>query len=62
MSNHLKGFFEPKSVVVIGASGTPRKPGNDVIQNILANGFKGELHLVNPKGGEILGMKVTLLH
>ena len=59
MSNDLKGFFEPKSVVVIGASGTPGKPGNDVIQNILANGFKGEIHLVNPKGGEILGKKVT---
>ena len=59
MSNDLKGFFEPRSVVVIGASGTPRKPGNDVIRNILANGFKGEIHLVNPKGGEILGKKVT---
>jgi len=59
LSNDLKGFFEPKSVVVIGASGTPGKPGNDVIRNILANGFKGEIHLVNPKGGEILGKKVT---
>ena len=59
MSSHLKGFFEPKSVVVIGASGTSQKPGNDVIRNILANGFEGELHLVNPKGGEILGRKVT---
>jgi acyl-CoA synthetase (NDP forming) len=59
LSNALKGFFEPKSVVVIGASATPQKPGNDVIQNILANGFEGELHLVNPKGGEILGRKVT---
>jgi acyl-CoA synthetase (NDP forming) len=59
LSNHLKGFFEPKRVVVIGASGTPGKPGNDVILNILANGYTGELYLVNPKGGEILGKKVT---
>ena len=59
LSSHLKAFFEPKSVVVIGASGTSQKPGNDVIRNILANGFEGELHLVNPKGGEILGRKVT---
>ena len=60
MSDHLEAFFEPKSVVVIGASATPRKPGNDVIRNILANGFEGELHLVNPKGGKILGRKVWI--
>jgi acyl-CoA synthetase (NDP forming) len=54
----LKPFFEPSSVVVIGASQTPHKPGNDVIQNILANEYEGGLYLVNPKGGEILGRKV----
>ncbi|MCD4716743.1 MAG: acetate--CoA ligase family protein [Desulfobacterales bacterium] len=54
----LDKFFEPKSVVVIGASFTPRKAGNDVIQNILANEFGGKLFLVNPKGGELLGHKV----
>ncbi|MBA7715269.1 hypothetical protein ES703_124310 [subsurface metagenome] len=58
MANYLKKFFEPKSVVVIGASATRHKPGNDVIQNILANEYSGRLYLVNPKGGEILGMKV----
>lgn len=54
----LSKFFEPEGVVVVGASATPRKPGNDVIRNILANGYKGDLYLVNPRGGEILGMKV----
>ncbi len=57
MSGHLENFFEPKSVVVIGASAIPHKPGNDVIKNILANGYSGKLYLVNPKGGEIMGMK-----
>jgi len=55
---YLEKFFEPKSVAVIGASATPHKAGNDVIQNILANQYKGAIHLVNPKGGEILGKKV----
>jgi acyl-CoA synthetase (NDP forming) len=50
-------FFYPKSVVVVGASSAPHKPGNDVIRNILANGYGGKLYLVNPKGEEILGMK-----
>jgi acyl-CoA synthetase (NDP forming) len=54
----LKPFFEPAAVAVIGASQTPHKAGNDVIQNILANDYEGRLYLVNPKGGEILGHKV----
>ncbi len=58
MAGNLEKFFEPKSVVVIGASSVPRKPGNDVIRNILANGYSGNLYLVNPKGEEIMGMKV----
>ncbi|MFH1858069.1 MAG: acetate--CoA ligase family protein, partial [Candidatus Omnitrophota bacterium] len=55
----LKIFFEPKSVAILGASKTPHKAGNDVIKNILANDFHGNLYLVNPKGGEILGHKVS---
>ena len=58
MTGRLEKFFEPKSVVIIGASATPHKPGNDVIRNILANQYPGKLYLVNPKGGEILGIRV----
>lgn len=58
MSRSIQTFFEPRSVAVIGASGTPGRPGNDVIKNIEANGYQGQLHLVNPKGGEILGHPV----
>lgn len=58
MDERLKRFFEPRSVVIVGASSTPHKPGNDVILNILANGFNGDLYLVNPKGGQILGRRV----
>jgi len=54
----LTQFFEPKSVVIIGASSTPGKPGHEVIRNILANGYAGKLYLVNPKGGDILGIPV----
>jgi acetate---CoA ligase (ADP-forming) len=57
MAHNLQKFFEPKSVVVVGASSVPRKPGHDVIRNILANEYPGKLYLVNPKGGEILGIK-----
>jgi len=52
-------FFEPKNVAVIGASATPGRPGNDVIRNILANEYRGKIYLVNPKGGEMLGLPVV---
>ena len=55
-SKDLTRFFEPNSVAVIGASATPGKAGYVVIRNILANDYAGKLYLVNPKGGDILGM------
>ena len=55
----LKKFLEPQSVAVIGASATPGKGGNDIIKNIQSNEYRGRLYLVNPKGGEILGVKVS---
>jgi acyl-CoA synthetase (NDP forming) len=57
MAVDFEKFFYPKSVVIVGASSAPHKPGNDVIRNILANGYGGKLYLVNPRGEEILGMK-----
>ena len=54
----LGPFFEPASVAIIGASATAHKAGNDVLKNILANGYSGKLFPVNPKGGEILGIPV----
>lgn len=51
-------FCEPAKVAILGASATEGKPGNVVLRNILANDFDGELWLVNPRGGEILGLPV----
>jgi len=51
-------FFNPKSVAVIGASGTPGKLGYVIIKNIADSDFDGEVYPVNPKSDEILGYKV----
>ncbi len=51
-------FFSPGSVAVVGASSTPGKPGHEVIRNLLDNDYAGKIHLVNPKGGELLGLPV----
>jgi acetate---CoA ligase (ADP-forming) len=58
MKGNIAQFFEPRSVAIIGASATVGKPGHDVIRNILANDYAGKLFLVNPRGGEILGIPV----
>jgi len=54
----LEKFFEPQSVAVIGASATPGKGGNNLIRNLLSNEYRGRIDLVNPRGGEILGIPV----
>ncbi len=53
--NSLKAFFDPRSVAVIGASATQGRPGRTVIENMIANGYAGAIHPVNPRGGEICG-------
>lgn len=54
----IKWLFEPRSVAVIGASHDPNKIGYKIVQNIVANGYAGQVFPVNPKGGEILGLRV----
>ena len=51
-------FFTPKSVALVGASGTVGKWGFSIATCMLGGDFPGDLHLVNSKGGEILGRKV----
>ena len=53
----LEKMFKPNSVGVIGASNKPDKLGHIVVSNLLEDGFKGEIYPINPKGGEILGLK-----
>ncbi len=53
----IKYLFEPRSVAIIGATSNPRKLGYLVVHNILTSGYKGRVYPVNPKGGEILGIR-----
>ncbi|MCQ2971110.1 MAG: acetate--CoA ligase family protein [archaeon] len=53
----LNKMFKPESVAVIGASNTPGKVGYIIVDNLINDGFKGEIYPINPKGGEILGKK-----
>lgn len=51
-------LFNPRSMAVVGASANPAKWGNIIATNILRNGYRGRLFLVNPKGGTVHGLPV----
>jgi acyl-CoA synthetase (NDP forming) len=53
----LHDLFYPKSIAVVGASGTPGKLGWNVFTNLVSHNFKGKLYPINPKADEIHGLK-----
>lgn len=53
----LSALLEPGSVAVIGASSNVDKIGYKILKNIIDAGFEGTVYPVNPRGGEILGLK-----
>lgn len=55
MSRSLDLLFNPNSVVVIGASANPSRPGHRFAKRLLESTYGGDVYLVNPSGGEILG-------
>jgi acetyl coenzyme A synthetase (ADP forming)-like protein len=54
----LVPFFNPKGVVVIGASQDPTKLGYGLANNLHRSGYKGAVHFVNLKGGTLLGKPI----
>ena len=54
----LLPFFQPKGVVIIGASTSPEKLGYGVTRNLIQSGYKGAIHLVAQKSGEVFGKKI----
>ncbi|HUX98336.1 MAG TPA: CoA-binding protein [Candidatus Deferrimicrobium sp.] len=53
----INSFFNPRSVVICGASNIKGKFGNQIIRNLRNIGYKGKIYLVNPNREEILGIK-----
>src|SRR5580765_2869108 len=52
----MKAFFEPQSVVVVGANRERGKIGSEVLHNLVATGFTGRLSVVNPSAPSIGGI------
>ncbi|MBN1159018.1 MAG: acetate--CoA ligase family protein [Bacteroidales bacterium] len=49
-------LLEPGSIVVVGGSNNLQKPGGKIIQNILRDGYGGNLYAVNPTKDVIQGV------
>jgi acetyl coenzyme A synthetase (ADP forming)-like protein len=53
----LRPFFRPRAIAVIGASRDPHAIGHRVLAGLLDAGFAGPVYPVNPRAGEIRGLK-----
>jgi acetyltransferase len=52
----LRHLFDPRGVIVVGASRHPAKFGFAALHNILAHGFAGRVFATNRDGQQILGL------
>ena len=54
----IGSLFYPRSIAFVGASAQLGKWGHMLVTNTVSGGFKGDIYLVNSKGGTIAGRKV----
>ena len=57
MTHDLRAALDPRSIAVIGASENPNKIGGRPLLYLSRFGFKGEVCPINPKRGEVQGLK-----
>ena len=53
----LDKVMKPRAIAVVGASTKPHTIGNDILKRLQDYGYRGQLFPVNPRGGEIEGLK-----
>ncbi|MBN8479704.1 MAG: CoA-binding protein, partial [Burkholderiales bacterium] len=57
MYHYLRPLLKPASFALVGASERPGSLGRVVLENVLAAGYTGEFHAVNPAHRKVLGRK-----
>ena len=55
---NIRYLFEPQSIAVIGASHDTAKIGYKLLENIVVSSYPHKVYPINPRGGEILGLRV----
>src|SRR5512143_2909787 len=58
MDSSILPFFQPRGIVVVGASTSPEKLGYGVARNLVASGFAGSIHFVGQRTGELFGRPI----
>ena len=53
----MKAILAPTSIAVIGASRTERTMGNQVMRNLVQQGFNGPVYPINPKAKSICSVR-----
>lgn len=53
----LEKFFNPQSIAIVGASRQKGKVGYEILSNIVAAGYEGEIFPINPKADTIEGLR-----
>ena len=59
-SRVLRRMLHPRGVAIVGASADPQKRGYQAIAALRQAAFGGGIFPVNPKGGDVLGLPVSL--
>ena len=54
---NIRSVFEPKSIAIIGASTRVGTVGNDIVKNLVEQGYAGEIFPVNPKATKLYGLQ-----
>lgn len=52
----LDALLAPRSIAVVGASATPGSVGATTLEGLLAGGYRGRVHPVNPRHRELAGL------
>jgi acetyltransferase len=55
---NFQALFQPQAIAIIGASSREKTVGNDVVKNLVKQGYKGKIYPINPKIDELYGLKV----
>ena len=53
----LDKMFKPESVAIVGASNSEGKVGYIIVNNIINDGYEGNVYPINPKDDEVQGLK-----
>lgn len=54
----FSALFYPKAIAVVGASRRIKTVGNDIVKNLVTQGFQGKIYPVNPKADVLYGQPV----